>query len=90
MEWRIAENRRDARTLCQGEVRFFLEGRDSACLGDLVDVSNNGFRAKHHEPAIETGMVVEFVHKFFRGQARVAWSRIVNGNRESGFHIIRE
>ncbi len=90
LEWSIAENRAESRTLCQGRVRFFLEGRYAASLGDLKDVSNNGFRAAHTEPSLNPGTEVDFVHTLFRGKARVMWSRLADGLMESGFLIIRE
>ena len=90
LEWSVTESRRESRTFCEGRVRFFLEGRYAACLGDLVDVSNNGFRASHTEPAMNPGTEVDFVHTFFRGRARVMWSRLADGQMESGFLIVRE
>lgn len=89
LEWSITESRWESRTLCEGRVRFFLEGRYAACLGDLVDVSNNGFRASHTEPSLNPGTEVEFVHMLFRGRARVMWSRLAEGQMESGFLIVR-
>lgn len=90
LEWSIAENRRESRTLCKGKVRFFLEGSYSASHGELIDVSNNGFRAAHNLESLNPGVEVEFVHTFFRGKARVMWSRADGGQVESGFLIIRE
>ena len=55
--------------------------------GQLVDVSDSGFRMSHSEASFEPGQVVQFAHTETRGQARVIWNRINQGRVETGFFI---
>jgi hypothetical protein len=88
---RLEKNRRrEARALGRGEIRFVLEGGQGMAHGSLLDVSNCGFRAAHHDPEMRAGLLVNFYHKLFRGQARILWSKMFEGNWESGFLVIRE
>jgi hypothetical protein len=90
MEWSIAENRREARIFCQGKVTIFLDDEIRGTLGDLVDISNCGFRVQHNEPRLAPGVEIYFQHRFFRGKARVMWTEAGEGRMESGFQILRE
>lgn len=84
-------NRRENRTLCQGEVRLFLEtGSEAAIQGELVDVSSSGFCASYHEISLSAGTEVRFRHKFFHGRARVMWSSTVLRSTRSGFQVLRD
>ena len=58
-------------------------------LGELMDVSLNGFRASHRCPSLCTGDEVNFRHPQGSGTARVVWNRIVADCSESGFLILR-
>lgn len=90
LEWSIIDNRREARTLWQGEVSLFLENEHTGTLGTLMDISNRGFRAAHHEPRLSPGVHVHFIHHFFRGEATVMWSKAGEDILESGFQVVRE
>jgi hypothetical protein len=90
-EWSLVENRREPRSFCDGEVRLVLDDPDAReIVGEMVDVSNQGFRASHRDWGIAFGREVRFTHRFFRGRARVVWSRALDGLIESGFAILRD
>ena len=56
--------------------------------GQLVDVSESGFRMAHADASLEPGQVLSFSHREASGQARVIWNRILSGRVESGFLIV--
>jgi hypothetical protein len=57
--------------------------------GDLVDISENGFRMAHQGSfALEPGQIIEFWHAYAAGTGRVIWNRILQGRVETGFFII--
>ena len=82
------EIRREPRFVCQGAVRLYFDN-DQNFLGELVDVSNLGFRVAHHQPDVPPGSEMRFEHKFFVGKAKVVWTRPVAGRIETGFQIVR-
>ena len=81
------EIRREPRFVCQGEVRLYVD--DDSFLGELVDVSNLGFRVAHNQLGIAPGDEMRFQHKFFVGKAKVVWTKSVAGRIETGFAIVR-
>jgi len=88
------EQRRELRSAAAGEVRFSFSELGSGLgtrevRGRLMDVSKSGFRAQHDCSALTAGQVVQF--RFIprtRGQARVVWTRILEGYVETGFLIL--
>lgn len=88
------EQRRESRSAAAGEVRFSFSELGPGLgtrevRGRLMDVSTSGFRAQHDCSALTAGQVVQF--RFIRrthGQARVVWTRILEGCVETGFLII--
>src|SRR5262245_32147836 len=86
----LVNNRREVRTVCQGEVQFFVENESSGITGELVDVSSSGFRASYREGSLSQGTEVRFRHRFFHGRARVVWSNKVLQSTESGFLVLRD
>jgi hypothetical protein len=89
---RTCELRFEARTLCRGEIRLLLteDQLRTEIVGELMDVSDSGFRACYKGDPLLPDSQVQFVHKFFRGNARVVWSRSVAGQLESGFRVVRD
>ena len=83
--------RKEARTVCQGEVHLVAEGNPPVfILGEVLDVSSSGFRAAYREPSLSAGAEVRFRHKFFQGRARVMWSNPMLNATQSGFQVVRE
>jgi len=88
------EQRREPRSAAAGEVRFSFSELGPGLgtrevRGRLMDVSNSGFRAQHDCSALTAGQIVQFrLIPRTRGQARVVWTRIVDGCVESGFVIL--
>ena len=80
------EHRRETRVICNGQVRLLTPLRE--VLAELLDVSNNGFRAIHSDPRLQPGCEVRFRHRFFVGQAEVVWTQLVAGRLQSGFRIV--
>lgn len=81
------DQRREPRHAARGAVK--IKTSQSKIEGELVDVSDNGFRMEHQEPfALEAGQVIEFWHAYAAGTGRVIWNRILQGRVETGFFII--
>jgi len=59
-------------------------------LGRLLDVSAAGFRTRHSCLTLASGDRVEFEFDGRNGAARAMWTRIVDGQAETGFNILRE
>jgi hypothetical protein len=56
--------------------------------GELVDVSDSGFRAWHKCAILRLGQEVDFAHPNAHGRARVMWNRILPDHVESGFVVL--
>lgn len=90
-EWRLSDGRAEPRSFCNGEVRIVLNMEEPReFVGELMDISNHGFRAAHHFTGIVAGCDVQFDHRIFRGRARVAWTRTFSDRIETGFQVIRD
>ena len=84
------ERRTDERRLAEGEAvvvptDFGMCPRE----GRLQDVSRQGFRMTYPTPPLFSGQEVHFLLPEAEGLARVIWTRVVNGQAESGFLILR-
>jgi hypothetical protein len=80
--------RKHERHPAQGSVRFFSDGLAEDISGEMLDISESGFRASHNYPALSGGEVVRFQHASREGRAKVVWTRIVSGRAESGFLFV--
>ena len=54
---------------------------------ELMDVSNNGFRAIHSDPWLQPAKCASSI--FFVGQAEVVSTQLVAGPLQSGFRVVR-
>ncbi len=81
------ELRGEDREICRGDVQLSVDGSEFAA--ELMDVSSNGFRARHSDPRLLPGREVGFHHRIFAGRARVVWTALVGGQTQSGFQIVR-
>lgn len=70
------------------ELRF-VNGGAEAHTGQLVDISENGFRAIHDFERLQSGDVVVFNLPGRSGRARVVWNRHLGHRVESGFWMER-
>lgn len=84
----VVESRREPRIICEGEVDLYADD-GQRLRAQLLDVSNNGFRAKYTSPDLAPGREFRFRHRFFVGNARVMWTRPVAGCTQSGFQVVR-
>ena len=83
------DSRKEPRRLVDGEVRVRFENPlRREILGQLVDLSDSGFRMAHEYAALEAGQVVEFTHVEAAGRARVVWNRIADARVETGFVVV--
>ena len=80
------ELRREPRHRTKGTVTIHTVRAEIQ--GQLVDVSESGFRVAHGDSSLEPGQVLEFVHREAAGHARVIWNRIFSGRVETGFLIV--
>jgi hypothetical protein len=83
------EGRREVRSVCQGDVRLYADQPEVALVAQMLDVSNNGFRAQHRYRELTPGREVRFEHQFFVGKARVVWTQEIAGKVQSGFQVLR-
>jgi hypothetical protein len=85
----IAEKRSEPRQPAQGPVWIHFDNPQSIEIqGQLVDVSENGFRMSHGYSSLENGQVVDFSHPHAKGSARVMWNRILDRSVETGFLVV--
>jgi PilZ domain-containing protein len=85
----LHENRREPRHAAEGAVRVWFQNPSRYEIeGQLVDVSEHGFRMSHQFHNLEAGQTVQFSHPEAAGQARVIWNRIVSEKVETGFLVL--
>lgn len=85
------EHRREPRFLCRGEIWLALRFPEPIQLkANLVDISNNGFRAAYEGCLLPANTEIHFRHHLFLGRARVVWSQQFAGRSQSGFMVIRD
>ena len=87
---RVARDLRgENRDICRGHVHLCVDDSGNEFPAELVDVSSNGFRARHSDPRLQPGREVRFQHRIFAGRAKVVWTALVGGQTQSGFQIVR-
>ena len=82
----VQELRKEPRRQAKGSVTVHTERAEIQ--GQLVDVSESGFRMAHGDASLEPGQILRFAHREAAGQARVIWNRIMSGRVETGFLIV--
>lgn len=86
---RPKSNRRsEERVIGAGDILLSFDDPLHCDIPNLVDISQNGFRAAYESPHLSPGQLVAFQHAHARGTARVIWTRIVGARTESGFLAI--
>jgi len=89
MERSPADQRVEPRQGTSGEVRLRQSDTLSGSFaGSLLDTAVSGFRARHGRLTLASGQLVDFEFSGRTGLARVVWTRIVDGEAETGFHIL--
>ena len=84
-----ADRRTEPRRPASGHVEIRPEGFPAiSVLGEMVDINNSGFRARHSQQALGSGRIAEFTYGSVEGRARVVWTRILSDHVESGFMIL--
>ena len=84
-----AERRSEPRRPARGQVFVNLtELPHVEFAGELLDVSNSGFRAAHTCRELHSGQTVRFNYDGASGEARVVWTRIEDQRVESGFFVL--
>jgi hypothetical protein len=56
--------------------------------GVLIDVSEDGFRARHPYDGLHPNLIVSFIHRSREGIARVIWNRSTGPDFETGFECL--
>jgi hypothetical protein len=78
--------RRESRSAAYGAVQILIDSPlPSRITATLLDVSVNGFRARHHCADLQRGDRVRFDHGSGAGSAVVIWTRVSGVVIESGF-----
>jgi hypothetical protein len=80
------EQRKEPRYAAKGKVT--VTSSRGTIAGQLVDVSQSGFRMAHSDATLEPGQVLGFLHTEAAGKARVIWNRILEQRVETGFLIV--
>lgn len=84
-----SDRRQEPREPAQGDVRLRPAGAIAAAfVGQLLDLSANGFRARHHCLTLLSGERVDFQFDARTGTAQAMWTRIVGDEAETGFSIL--
>ena len=85
------DRREEPRQQARGDIRLRPSGAiTEAFMGHLVDLSPHGFRARHSCLTLSSGGQVDFEYQGRSGAAQAMWTRIVDGEAETGFKILRE
>jgi hypothetical protein len=85
----ILDYRLEPRFTIRGQVRMNLQGA-AGFKGQLMDVSEHGFRVSFVHPAPATGTEMGFSHQFFEGRARVMWTLQTKDHFEAGCMVLRD
>ncbi|MBZ5618346.1 MAG: hypothetical protein LAQ69_06365 [Acidobacteriia bacterium] len=90
-QFRGAERRTEPRVLVTEEVRLRQSSAlAGSFLGRLMDTAAHGFRARHNCLTLTSGQLVDFAYRGRQGLACTVWTRIVDGEAETGFRILPE
>jgi hypothetical protein len=86
-EW--ADRRSATRHKSAGTVAFhFRDGVTVDFEARLLDVSATGFRVRHSNAGLRSGLECEFSLPGTNGRARIVWNRITPEHIETGFLIL--
>ena len=89
MKASVVDRRGAPRESARGEVRLRPAGAIlAAFVGEMIDVSADGFRAAHPCLTLSPGSRVDFEFNGRTGSARTVWTRIVGSRAETGFSIL--
>ena len=89
VEQLVVDQRKEPRVPAEGAVRvWFANPEPFEIQGELLDVSDSGFRMSHHCSTLQAGQMVEFAREKAAGRARVIWNRIANAHVETGFLLV--
>ena len=85
------ERRRHPRRRAKGRVVLTYNDHESVVIdADLLDVGESGFRAEYGSQALKAGRFVRYRRGEFEGEARVVWTRWLNGKTQSGLAVLSE
>src|SRR5580704_6140689 len=89
VDQRMVDQRKEPRLPAEGAVRvWFANPEPFEIQGELLDVSDSGFRMSHECSTLQAGQMVEFAREKTAGRARVIWNRIANAHVETGFLLV--
>lgn len=85
----IDDRRREPREEARGLVRLFTVDQERLAFeGEMLDVSQSGFRLMHANQRVRSGDEYRFESPFNGGLARVMWNRILDNAVETGFFVV--
>jgi hypothetical protein len=83
------DRRAAVRTPARGAVEISFDfPAPTVIAAELIETSVTGFRAAHDSKALEPGLEVCYQRPRASGRARVIWTHVLNGRRESGFMVL--
>ncbi len=85
---RKLDRRKEARSPHSGAIEISLDDPTAFTIhGELLEISEQGFRAAHDAKALMAGLEVNYKREGSSGRARVIWTHVLEGRCVSGFLI---
>jgi hypothetical protein len=83
-----SERRHEQRAPESGAVEILFEDPGPVTVrGELIEVSDRGFRAAHDVKALAPGLEVHYTRAGASGRACVIWTHVLEGRCVSGFLV---
>jgi hypothetical protein len=85
-----SERRRAQRRAATGTIEvLFADPVPTVIEGEVLDVSSTGFRLSHTSNQLVAGLDVQLRYEGHQYLARIIWTHIQNGHRQSGCMLLR-
>jgi hypothetical protein len=86
---RNPDRRTEERLPLSGAIEISFDDPNPVTIdGELVEVSERGFRVRHDSKALAAGLEVGYRRTGASGRARVIWTHILEGRCVSGFLVL--
>jgi hypothetical protein len=83
------ERRKEDRLPQSGAIEISFEDPNPVMIrADLIEISDQGFRATHDSKALAPGLEIQYAREGSSGTARVIWTHVLEGRCVSGFLIL--
>jgi hypothetical protein len=83
------DRRREERSPQAGAVELSFDDPNPITIeGELVEISERGFRLRHDSKELAPGLEVRYSRSDACGRARVIWTHVLEGRCVSGFLVL--